>query len=544
MQISLKTIRDRHVGISWMPSPVSLMLLAKVANKDTSLPVAFSDWHNDNPFAPDYIPVVFTPEHLSLEWERDWVQPYKALSITANCAWRVHPDTNLNGVVAITAVGANVTLIDTDNPIQSVRGGNGAIDIWALYDGAPGTATIVLEYRNTTIYTKVNINITVNDHGMAQTLMIEPMTFEIDGDPQQITTKAYYAGSIPSNPPPSLVSKPDWMTLDSITKDPSSPDAQPIYDVIFSVNAFNKLCPHDPRTGTFTLTSNNGTASGHVTQQSRIITPQPWPIVSDGVVYDASGNPYNYVTIGDYQVLLQNLRTTQYRNGTPIQNASSVGYDNININYDLPWYKNGYNVDIFGRLYSMNAVNLAHPFERWGTSDYPGNGGFMAESADAYATANSYGDEYMWHPPSYTEWLNILGTPEATRGERMKCTRTVDTNPAHPTWWPPNPADNSLQMSVFPAGRYQRDSDSHFGLGTFAYFWVGGVYAYLDNEWELYQSWPRRPDRDYSRLRIIGCSYSQSGIFTGMSEVGAPVVPPVSYKTSFASIRLVRKHDL
>ncbi len=86
-----------------------------------------------------------------------------------------------------------------------------------------------------------------------------------------------------------------------------------------------------------------------------------------GFVYDIDGNLYKTITVGNQEWMAENLRTTRYRDGTPIIKGSldDEEWENINAgaytvyNHDLV---DGINseeemVNMYGRLYNWYAVN-------------------------------------------------------------------------------------------------------------------------------------------------------------------------------------------
>lgn len=551
MQISLKTIRDRHVGINWMPSPISVRNLGLVINKTMADSVAFSEWYNNNPFAPDYIPVQFSLSKTDILWEEGWGNQYDEVIITANCAWKIHEDTQLNDVVNIFNVDQNVML--SGKGTHAIRAGNGKLELQASVANT-GTATIVLEYRDTTQYSKAYINITVEATGLQFSFLIIPSWFHISGAPQTITAFAYGAGPVATNAAPYMLGgdHPTWVTSLTATHD-SGPEENPVYKLVFQIEAFNKLCFWEPRQGNVLVRSDNGNFTIQITQDSRIITPTPWPVMSDGIVLDADGNPYNYVTIGDYQVLLQSLRTTHYRNGDPILGVDGYDHETLNTMFQTPMYRSGYDPEMFGLLYGMNTPTLAHPFQRWDMAEYPGKEGFMDISADQYAINQNLGDEYMWHPPRANEWITIIGNAH-TAGIRGKCTRVFGEH-GLPCWFPPtyNTAPtNEMQLSLLPSGTYLKDSNNLVGFYRYFRMWIVGNYELHEDwsgwtTWEFFykNNWPRKWDsvRSVGRLAVTENSIDNISP-NGFSVIGSDIIATATFKTSFASIRLIRKHTL
>lgn len=80
----------------------------------------------------------------------------------------------------------------------------------------------------------------------------------------------------------------------------------------------------------------------------------------DTIVTDIDGNAYHVVTIGNQQWMVENLRTTRYRNGELIGTTASVNQDLLyqtNPKYQWAFNVNEANVTNYGRLYTWHVVN-------------------------------------------------------------------------------------------------------------------------------------------------------------------------------------------
>lgn len=180
-----------------------------------------------------------------------------------------------------------------------------------------------------------------------------------------------------------------------------------------------------------------------------------------GTVTDIDGNVYNTITLGTQVWMVENLKTTRYRDGTPINhvtdnaawaNATTDGYcdyDNIPAN-SLE----------YGRLYNL----------------------FAMKDARQIAPAG-------WHVPTLGEWitlLNYLGGA-GVAGGRMK-----ETGSTH--WLSPNTgADNSSGFTALGGG--SRFTAGNFGaLKNRAVFWSSsssytpGSAAFITNVHLVYNS--------------------------------------------------------
>ena len=150
-------------------------------------------------------------------------------------------------------------------------------------------------------------------------------------------------------------------------------------------------------------------------------------------VSDIDGNIYNTVTIGTQTWTKENLKTTKYSNGVPIQ---YVAVDTIWGGLTIPAFCT-YNNDTayrqeYGNLYNFYAI---------------------LDSRNVCPTG--------WHVPSNIEWnllIAYLGG-ESIAGGKMK-----ETGFTH--WQTPNTgADNSSGLTVIPAGyRYSNNGFNHGGF--------------------------------------------------------------------------------
>ncbi|HEY3371379.1 MAG TPA: fibrobacter succinogenes major paralogous domain-containing protein [Prolixibacteraceae bacterium] len=158
-----------------------------------------------------------------------------------------------------------------------------------------------------------------------------------------------------------------------------------------------------------------------------------------GIVRDIEGNDYHTVTIGTQIWMVENLKTTKYRNGNPIKKitadsewaSSTTGAFCI---YNNDTTKNG----PYGELYNWYAVNDAR--------------GIAPEG---------------WHVASDKEWttlINYLGG-EAVAGDQLKEAGT--------TYWnnPNAGATNETGFTALPGG-YRNIYMSYGYMGTSGNWWT------------------------------------------------------------------------
>jgi len=157
-------------------------------------------------------------------------------------------------------------------------------------------------------------------------------------------------------------------------------------------------------------------------------------------VSDYEGNSYKTARIGKYVWMTQNLRSTQYRDGTNIPNA--VSYNN-----------NEQNTMVLGKLYTWDAA--------------------MNQSTD---TLTQGACPNGWHIPTTSEWNNLIdfygGWQNA--GFYMKDIQNG-------MWNELNENTNFNGDIAFPASGYRVYNGTTFrGLGTECYFW-GSETSYKDD---------------------------------------------------------------
>lgn len=181
----------------------------------------------------------------------------------------------------------------------------------------------------------------------------------------------------------------------------------------------------------------------------------------NSTVTDIDGNVYQTVTIGTQVWMVENLKTTKFRDGTSIQNITdeSEWYKITSPAYC--WYNNDIsNKRTYGALYNWYAVNT----------------GKLAPTG--------------WHVPTDDEWTTLytyLGGADFAGG-KMK-----ETGTAH--WESPNTgATNMSGFTGLPGG-----------------FQYGGGYGF--NEIRTTSAWWSSTAVDPNPPRGLGLSYNMSDIF-------------------------------
>jgi uncharacterized protein (TIGR02145 family) len=180
-------------------------------------------------------------------------------------------------------------------------------------------------------------------------------------------------------------------------------------------------------------------------------------------VKDVDGNVYHTVIIGTQTWMVENLKTTKYRNGDLIGTTSPATLDNAGESiskYQWAYDGNESNVVTYGRLYTWYAVT---------------------DSRNLCPTG--------WHVPNDAEWTTLT---DYLGGEGVAGGKLKETGTTH--WHSPNTgATNETGFTALPGGA--RSNDGMFGLlGNNGVWWSateGGTdYAFTRdmNDYSSYAS--------------------------------------------------------
>lgn len=205
--------------------------------------------------------------------------------------------------------------------------------------------------------------------------------------------------------------------------------------------------------GTATITNptlRNSGVTGLVIGQSATlrwtISNPPCASISDDVVLkgettatDIDGNVYDIMYFGNYCWMKQNLKTTKYRNGTPIPNVTDpVAWWALPATGAYCWYNNNYVTygSVYGALYNRAAAINTNGLCPTG-----------------------------WRVPSESEWVNLTGN---LGGLTLAGGKLKEAGTTH--WTTPNTgATNDIGFSALPGG-YRSNVDTTIGLG--GYWWT------------------------------------------------------------------------
>jgi len=236
-----------------------------------------------------------------------------------------------------------------------------------------------------------------------------------------------------------------------------------------------------------------GTAYGNTVTFTTKDEFRPCPGIS--IVTDIDGNVYNTVQIGDQCWMKENLKTTHYRNGMPIEHLSDDSEWLSNFNGAYTWYDNDPSwKDIYGALYN------------W----------FAANNADGLCPSG-------WHVPTEAEWTKlveyiisigiIFNNINYKPGNALKSCRQVNSpsggvcnTEEHPRWTyhPAHSGFDEFGFSGQPGGF--RESDGFFssmgGLG----FWWSATEASSDIAWSYILSYNHGDAHRYFDFKVSGLS--------------------------------------
>jgi len=203
--------------------------------------------------------------------------------------------------------------------------------------------------------------------------------------------------------------------------------------------------------------SNSSTATNSTT-----ITPTPGPDVTD-----IDGNVYHSVIIGTQTWMAENLRTTRFNDGTPIQLVTD---STTWMNLTTPaycWYNNDVSKkSSYGALYNWYVVNM----------------GSLAPVG--------------WHVSTSAEWTTLNNYLGGDVRDKL-----CETGTAH--WMSPNQANNSSGFTALPGGcRYGYNNGEFVSIRNLGLWWT-------TTEESSYDAW--NVEIDYGSGPYIDYYYKQCG---------------------------------
>ncbi len=159
-----------------------------------------------------------------------------------------------------------------------------------------------------------------------------------------------------------------------------------------------------------------------------------------GTMTDIDGNVYHYITIGTQTWLMENLKTTKYRDGTAIPNVTDgVEWSELTSGAYCDYENTPGNSSTYGRLYNWYALTDRHNIAPVG-----------------------------WHVATDAEWTtlaNYLGSGDVAGG------KLKETGTAH--WSIPNTAaTNQYGFNALPGGKRDYSDQGAFEfLGMYGVWW-------------------------------------------------------------------------
>ena len=191
------------------------------------------------------------------------------------------------------------------------------------------------------------------------------------------------------------------------------------------------------------------------------------PQTNEETVKDIDGNIYHTVTIGTQVWMVENLKTTKYRNGDLIPNVTG----------DATWSKLSsgaycnYNNDTnqaktFGRLYNWYAVNDKRKIAPAG-----------------------------WHIPSEVEWASLSAFVGSTSGTKLKSEKGWSDN---------GNGTDYFGFTALPGGNCSYNG-SFLNVGYYGYWWSSTSQS-KDNSWYKYMGYNDKDLNSYNASMSYGFS--------------------------------------
>jgi uncharacterized protein (TIGR02145 family) len=172
-------------------------------------------------------------------------------------------------------------------------------------------------------------------------------------------------------------------------------------------------------------------------------------------VYDLDGNKYDVIQIGSQFWLKQNLRTTQYRDTTPIANGLNAEHWKTTFSGAYIVYENNDKHEkTYGKLYNGYAISTGKLCPE----------GWHVPTDDEWKTL----EEHLGIPNEEIRWTGGRGSV----GGKLKAAELW--KPAAIT------TNNSTGFSALPAGNRSENGDFD-NMGQFNGFWTGTTYETSDN---------------------------------------------------------------
>lgn len=209
-------------------------------------------------------------------------------------------------------------------------------------------------------------------------------------------------------------------------------------------------------------------------------------------VSDIDGNIYHAIKIGNQIWLLENLKTTKYRNGKPIPNINDSTWCSLKTGGYCNYNNDSTYSQIFGRLYNWYAVN---------------DSGNIAPAGYHVATRN--------------DWLQLIAyvSENDLWGERIAGKFLKEKGKSN--WGNKNKSSNKFGFTALPAGERSCFQAVFAGIKSWGSWWTSSEYT----------EYPPEEKSDYKGL--------MSWSFT-INQFSPSLVSSGSYKTVGMSVRCVK----
>ena len=172
-------------------------------------------------------------------------------------------------------------------------------------------------------------------------------------------------------------------------------------------------------------------------------------------VTDFDGNIYNTITIGTQLWMAENLKTTNYNDGTAIPNVTdNTAWEHLTTGAYSDYNNTPANSTTYGRLYNWYAV------DNNAATKVASNGGKNVCPTD-------------WHVPTDAEWTTLT---DYLGGVSIAGGKLKETGTTH--WQNPNTgATNETGFTALPSGS-RADHGTYYDIELEGYWWSSTYYAF------------------------------------------------------------------
>jgi len=164
---------------------------------------------------------------------------------------------------------------------------------------------------------------------------------------------------------------------------------------------------------------------------------------NENTVTDIDGNVYHTVRIGTQVWMVENLKTSHYRDGTPIPNITDAeAWENLKSGAYCDYNNDAKNSDTYGRLYNWYAATDSHNIAPFG-----------------------------FHVPSDEEWTTLI---DYLGGREVAGGKLKETGTSH--WESPNIMATNTSGFTALSGGYRTPVGKFYDIGTRGFWWCSTQY--------------------------------------------------------------------